>query len=129
MCAARLTKACCTFFFVAGALLLVAPIGLAIEPSNVLVLYNAESTDGSSIANYYAQVHPGVRTLAIHDMGLEEEISYSQYLNVLRPQVVGALDANVDVIVTTKGLPLRIDTPMTWTSFPASYTDPQGMKH
>ena len=34
------------------------------------------------------------------------------YLNTLRPQVLAALDPSVNCIVTTKGLPLRIDNPM-----------------
>ena len=47
--------------------LAVFPAGrcLALSASNVLVLYNAASPDGQAIADYYAQVHPGVTLLAL----------------------------------------------------------------
>jgi uncharacterized protein (TIGR03790 family) len=83
----------------------------ALSESNVLVLYNASSPDGQAIADYYAQVHPGVTTLAITDVPAAEEVSYDVYLNQIRPQVLGALTPDTQCIVTTKGLPLRLSNP------------------
>ena len=85
----------------------------AINEDNVLVLYNIDSPDGVEIANYYAQAHPGVQTLGLTGISaVDEEISGADYLNVLRPQVLGALNDSIDVIVTTKGLPLHVDVDM-----------------
>ena len=84
---------------------------LAIDASNVLVLYNSASPDGAAIADYYTAIHPGVATLAINNVPLTEQITYDVYLNTIRPQVLAGLNSNIDVIVTTKGLPLRIDNP------------------
>jgi hypothetical protein len=97
------------------------------DSEGVLVLYNNASNEGLEIANYYAQVHPGVRLLGLNLDGYdvnEEQISDDYYLNVIRPQVLSAIDPSVDVIVTTKGMPLRIcvDDPN-----PGSYTDPSGV--
>ena len=87
-------------------------IALALEPSNVLVLYNSASPEGSQIASYYAAAHPGATTLAISNVPTTEQVTYDVYLNSIRPQVMRALTSSTDVIVTTKGLPLRIDNPM-----------------
>ncbi len=107
----------------------------AIGSGNVLVLFNNASTAGSEIANYYAQVHPGVHLLGLNLEGYntnDEEISDDYYLNTIRPQILAAkdsqnqpiLNSNIDVIVTTKGLPLRIyvDNPN-----PGAYVDPFGV--
>ncbi len=85
----------------------------AMEPENVLVIYNQASQDGASIADYYRQAHPGVRTVGI-DLGsssVGEEIMAGDYLDVIRPQVLSALDDSIDCIVTTKGMPLRVKNP------------------
>ena len=79
--------------------------------SNVLVLYNAASPAGSEIASYYAQIHPGVRLLALQNVPTGEETTWEVYLNTIRPQVLPALNGSTDCIVTTKGLPLRISNP------------------
>ena len=79
---------------------------LALDSSNVLVLYNAGSPEGVQIADYYAAAHPGVRLLGLTGITAAEEVSADYYLSELRPQILPALDSNVDVIVTTKGLPL-----------------------
>lgn len=91
---------------------LLAASSYALEAANVLVIYNAASQDGQEIAAYYQQVHPGAQILAI-DLGAtvpagEEVISAADYLNTIRPQVLSALTDQIDCIVTTKGLPLRI---------------------
>lgn len=82
----------------------------ALIASDVLVLYNAASSAGTQIATYYASVHPGVQLLGI--TGLDptaEQITADTYLSVIRPQVMAALTSSIDVIVTTKGMPLRIN--------------------
>jgi len=114
-----------------GYLLLSCPLAQALDSSNVLVLYNQASSDGLAIANYYAQVHPGVRLLGISGIGTSEDISADTYLSTVRPQVLSALNGSTDVIVTTKGMPLRVNVTETaptapWPSLP-SYTDPTGV--
>jgi uncharacterized protein (TIGR03790 family) len=105
--------------------LLIASSSLgAIAPANVLVLYNASSPDGIDLANYYAQVHPGVQLLGITGVPTAEEITADDYLSLIRPQVLPALNSSISVIVTTKGLPLRINVTE---SNPGSYTDPYGV--
>ncbi|GAB4196398.1 MAG: hypothetical protein Kow00105_10550 [Phycisphaeraceae bacterium] len=79
-----------------------------ITPQNVLVLYNSASQDSADIANYYAQAHPGVNLLGLNGVSSAEEIGQDHYLNVIRPQVLAGLTEEIDVIVTTKDLPLRI---------------------
>ena len=76
------------------------------------------------MANYYAQVHPGVQLLGLDGVTTAEEITADEYLSVIRPQILSALDSSVSTIVTTKGLPLRINVTE---SRPASYTDPFGV--
>ena len=83
-------------------------VSAAVDPSSTVVLYNMNSPDGIEIANYYAQVHPGVRLLGLQNVSLNEEVTEEHYLEVIRPQVLAGIDAGTDVIVTTKGLPLRI---------------------
>jgi len=82
---------------------------LAIEAANVLVLYNQDSPDGVQIANYYAQVHPEVQLLGLSGVSTAEQVTQDEYLNVIRPQVLSGLLDSTEVIVTTKGLPLRIE--------------------
>ena len=85
---------------------------LALDPANVLVLYNQDSNAGVQIADHYAQVRPGVHLLALTGVSQAEQASAEHYLDVIRPQVLSFLNAAeapaIDVIVTTKGLPLRI---------------------
>ena len=85
---------------------------LALDESNVLVLYNSASSEGQQIANYYGQVHSGVNTLALTGVSTAEQITADDYLTTLRPQVLSYLNApgapDIQVIVTTKGMPLRI---------------------
>jgi uncharacterized protein (TIGR03790 family) len=97
-----------------------------IGPDNVLVLYNQASPEGTQIANYYAQTHPGVHLLALSGIGTAETISADSYLSAIRPQVLSALTPSIDLIVTTKGLPLRISE-MSHAN-PGAYTDPAGVR-
>ena len=92
--------------------LLVLPCG-AIDPSNVLVLYNEDSPDSIQIADYYVGARPGVHLLSLSGVSQAEQVTADDYLNTIRPQVLDFLNGQsapqIDVIVTTKGLPLRID--------------------
>ncbi|MBN2293946.1 MAG: TIGR03790 family protein [Pirellulales bacterium] len=112
-------------------------------PENVLVLYNANAASGGdNIAGYYADIHPGVHLLPLTNVGLGEEILADDYLrddgldneNVndgIRRQVLDGLTDlegqgyRIDVIVTTKGLPLRVRIAQ---ANPSSYTDPNGVE-
>ena len=103
------------------ALLSIAPVALgAISSGNVLVLYNSAWTDGTHssdyIADYYASQRniPSSNVIGLTGLGTGEEISATDYLNVIWPQVESALAANPNIttIVTTKGLPLRIRNDM-----------------
>lgn len=80
----------------------------SISPTQVTVLYSADSQDGLAIAEFYAQVHPGVDLLPLFGVSSNEQVSADHYLNVIRPQVLAGLNSNTAVIVTTKDLPLRI---------------------
>ncbi len=109
-----------------------APFAYGVDASNVLVLYNTASPEGAQIANYYASVHPGVQLLGINGLSTSEYITASDYLDILRPQVLPALTSQRSVIATTKGMPLRVhvtQSPPTAT-FPdlPSYTDPYGQQ-
>jgi uncharacterized protein (TIGR03790 family) len=96
----------------------------ALSPSNVLVLYNADDSASRDIAEYYAQKRPGVRLLGLSGVTTAEEVTASYYLSNIRPQILPALDVSTDVIVTTKGLPLRIRVSQT---SPGTYVDPYGV--
>ena len=92
-----------------GALLGIAcQRALALDSSSVLVVYNAASSEGQEIAEYYAQVHPGVSLLAVDNVPVAEDIDEQVYLNQIRPQILAGLNSSIDCIVTTKGMPLRI---------------------
>ena len=94
---------------------------------NVLVLYNTASAAGIEIANYYAQVHPGVHLLGINGIDPNnEDITADAYLSTIRPQVMAALTSSIDVIVTTKGLPLRIQVTEAALPLGSTYVDGQG---
>ncbi len=96
--------------------------------NNVLVLYNTASSDGIQIANYYAQVHPGVHLLGINGVDpSSEDISADAYLITIRPQVLSALSPAIDVIVTTKGLPLRINVTEPALPIMSTYVDGLGI--
>lgn len=97
---------------------------IAINPENVLVLYNADdgaAGDGFQIASYYEQQRPGVHLaplIGINDIltgSTNEEVSAEDYLDPdsgIRRQVldwISVIPDQIDVIVTTKGLPLRIN--------------------
>lgn len=90
-------------------LMMPVPSASALDASGVLVLYNSADADSQAIASYYAQKHPGVSLLGLENVPDGEVISAGDYLDVLRPQILPAMHGGVDCLVTTKGLPLRID--------------------
>ncbi|MCA9101745.1 MAG: TIGR03790 family protein [Planctomycetales bacterium] len=98
-----------------AALLLAAAPGQAVSPESTLLIYNADDADGAAIARYYAQVHPGVRTFPLQlGADVAEEVDARYYLDSIRRPLFQYLDGKkvgdrIDTIVTTKGLPLRID--------------------
>jgi len=106
----------CAVIVLAVVSLASAPV-FALDAASTLVLYNQASPDGLQIASYYAQAHPGVRLLGLAGVPTGEQISWDVYLNAIRPQVTAALLPGTNCLVTTKGLPLRIDNPM-----PAGWT-------
>jgi uncharacterized protein (TIGR03790 family) len=101
-------------------------VSAALSPTQVTVLYNTDSADSIQIAAYYAQVHPGVRLLPLYGVSDAEEITQDHYLNVIRPQVLAGLTDNTSVIVTTKGLPLRIKNTL---SNPGTYPGWRGTQY
>jgi uncharacterized protein (TIGR03790 family) len=107
------------------AVFLAAPSQGALTSASVLVLYNGDSADGIELANYYAQVHPGVQLLGLSGVTTDEQVTADYYLNVIRPQILPALNSSINAIVTTKGLPLRIN--VTESNPGAPYTDPFGV--
>ncbi len=115
----------CLAFGVVLAVLSVGGGAFAIGPQNVLVLYNDDSAAGIAIANYYVQVHPGVHLLGLSGVTTSTDVTADYYLNVIRPQILPAPNSSIDDIVTTTGLPLRIDVTE---SNPGTYTDPFGVK-
>ena len=84
-------------------------VSSGLDASGVLVVYNANSADSQEIADYYAAFHPGVALCPLSNVPDQEVVSQDVYLNQIRPYVLDALDDTIDCIVTTKGLPLRID--------------------
>ncbi len=103
--------------------LVYTPVSAAIDPADVLVLYNVDSPDGVQIANHYASVYPDVQLLGLNGVSTAEEIDQDHYLDVIRPQVLAGLTGTTQVIVTTKGLPLRINNS---TSNPGTYAGYRG---
>lgn len=108
LCICRIRDAVVLSVLACAGTLFFAQQAQALSSTNVLVLYNADSSDGIEIADYYAQAHPGVRLLGLSGVSSAEEVDQNHYLDVIRPQVLAGLTSETDVIVTTKGLPLRI---------------------
>jgi uncharacterized protein (TIGR03790 family) len=98
----------------------------AVTPSSVLVLYNQDDSASTDIANYYAAAHPGVQLLGLAGVTTDEQVTADYYLSTIRPQIMasGRLTDSVSTIVTTKGLPLRIQVTE---ANPGTYRDPFGV--
>jgi uncharacterized protein (TIGR03790 family) len=89
-------------------------VSRAVAPTTTLLLYNVNDPDSVAIRDHYLVVHPGVRSLGLNLNGLGEEIGAQVYLDQIRTPVYQSLTMKkwgdgIDTIVTTKGLPLRID--------------------
>jgi uncharacterized protein (TIGR03790 family) len=112
---------------IAGVLVAMSSQTQAIDPSRVLVLFNNDSQESIDIANYYAQVHPGVNLLGLDNLGAATSITATSYLNNIRQPVLasGALTSNIDVILPTKGMPLRIQVEA---AYPGPYIDSYGIQ-
>ncbi|MCC6682088.1 MAG: TIGR03790 family protein [Phycisphaeraceae bacterium] len=89
-----------------------------VTESGVLVLYNADNADSAVIAQYYQQVHPDVHLHGLNLGAVGEQVTAQFYLDNIASALVnpssGVLNTQpwgdqIDVIVTTKGMPLRID--------------------
>lgn len=94
--------------FACVVLFLTQSLTAQLAPENVMVLYNAADADSIEVAQYYAGARPGVQLLGLNNVPAGEEISAESYLSNLRPQILAGLNDDIDVIVTTTGLPLRI---------------------
>ena len=113
----------------------------AIDASNVLLLYtdpaNDGTSDGAQIEAAYVAAHPGVHVLKLTNVPSGDEITADQYLGTIRPQVVAGLAAiqvaspgvTINDIVTTKGLPVRINVTQQFGGGTPSYQDPFGVVH
>jgi uncharacterized protein (TIGR03790 family) len=101
------------------------PAEAQLSPENVLVLYNAADAESHQVASYYAGKRPGVQLLGLTGVTTAEQVTADYYLANIRPQILAALDDSIDVIVTTKGLPLRIKVSQSRPT--GTYTDPFGV--
>lgn len=86
----------------------------AVDESTTLILYNKSDVESTAIRDKYLEVHPGVRTFGLSLPGISEDITGQEYLDQIHSPLLELLTyrswgAQIDTIVTTKGLPLRID--------------------
>jgi uncharacterized protein (TIGR03790 family) len=96
----------------------------AIDPSGVLVLYNSNDQDSFEIATEYKRVHGLAESQLLGlNLGSATTITANDYLTNIRPAVLSALTPATDLIVTTKGMPLKIQVQA---PNPSTYTDPYG---
>ena len=100
--------------FLIGVMVVVQPCLAALDASEVLVVY-VPGTDGEDIATYYQQAHSlaANQLLPLAGAPTGEDISAADYLTHYRGPIDTYLNspagANVKCIVTTKGMPLRIE--------------------
>lgn len=97
-----------------------------LDESGVLVLYNADNADSVAVAQYYQQVHPDVQAMGLNLGQVGEAVSAQYYLDNIRAPVYGTLSTQawgegIDAIVTTMGMPLRIDAGPDPNPGPSSY--------
>ncbi|MEM9353855.1 MAG: TIGR03790 family protein [Planctomycetota bacterium] len=88
---------------------------LAVEPASTLLIFNANDPDSVAIEQHYLSARPGVRSLGLNLPAAGEEVTADFYLGNIRQPLLDYLDSEslseqIDTFVTTKGLPLRIDT-------------------
>jgi hypothetical protein len=121
------------------------PAAAQIRPDEVLVVYDSRSPDSLAVAEYYAGskrvpggagglpgARPGVRVLNLASTGAAAtspgDISYADFVSRLRTPIRAHLTAmqlerRVRVLVTTKGLPHRIQD----TDFPTAGDNPTNL--
>ncbi len=115
-------SACSTMVVIA---FLVSP-AQALEPQNVLLLYNSLNPNSAAIASAYLIARPGVIALDLNDAALNTgTLSRADYVLRVRDPVrrfINGVDANGDpqgldlssqivAIVTTHGMPARVFSP------------------
>ncbi|WP_206754373.1 hypothetical protein [Lentimonas sp. CC19] len=87
-----------------------------ISETNVLVVYNSESTDSQAVYDYYLTKRPDVRGFDLaDDTIITPTISYADYGSKIRDPIRNYLNTNslqqtVQVIVLTKDIPHRIQS-------------------
>jgi hypothetical protein len=102
----------------------VTPAFAAINPDEVLVIYNSQATtqdsnfnsiaDSLEVFNYYSSVHPGVLGFDLNDATLVPAmVSYTDFESKIRDKIRTHLTNNslteqVRVITLTRGIPHRI---------------------
>jgi hypothetical protein len=96
-----------------------APAPGALQPEQVLLVYNSASADSLAIRNAYIAAHPGVREFDLADPLLPDgSIPRETYLDRVRdplrlhlqqPDGAATLAESIVAIATTRGLPARID--------------------
>jgi len=113
-CTTTFRMACISRACLVVALVSICPVGRAVEQGSTLLLYNLNDPDSVAIRDRYLQVYPLVRSFGLELDGLGEQITAQTYLDEIRAPILNELTAQpwgdlVDTLVTTKGLPLRID--------------------
>lgn len=85
--------------------------GATAESRRVLVVYNAESRDGSELADYYADKrHIPSRNLLRIDCPDAEDVSEETFEDSILGPIQSTLRSNpeIDFVVLTKGVPIRL---------------------
>ncbi len=109
---ARIVRKACRFGILITAL--VASSLAAIQPGNVLVIYNSQDATSLEIKNYYQSKRSGVLSFDLNDASLGPgSISYADFAQKIRDPIRNHLNNNnleqtVQVLVLTKNLPHRI---------------------
>ncbi len=86
----------------------------ALEPDQVLVIYNSQHADSTAVWEHYRASRPGVHGCDLNDPDLQPgTVSYADFIARVRDPVRGHLSVSglaeqVVVLVLTKGLPHRI---------------------
>lgn len=106
--------------WVVGLILLIALIAtnaaLAIQPGNVLVIYNSQDATSQAIKDYYLTKRSGVLSFDLNDASLGPgTISYADFAQKIRDPIRNYLnnhnlEQTVQVLVLTKNLPHRIQS-------------------
>jgi hypothetical protein len=111
---------------IALAVAALSPCACALEPENVLLVYNSANTDSAAVASAYLSARPGVLSLDLNDAALNVgSVSRSDYVARIRDPIrrfINGVDINgspqgpdlsgqIVAIATTRGLPGRVLSP------------------